>query len=303
MASKIFHTLLQRQIGMFVATFQEDSTSLFKNEHNKLIHPGEYGMYRERCFCALLDSVLTRDCALSDGFIFSARDNRSTQCDILVKNAMSMPLIDNGIAKFHPVEDIYAVIEMKSNLTKDELAITLQKLARVKMIGNDRTTRREIWETNPHAYDAIPTFLVCNRLLVSDLETLDFETIYEGIDRKYWHNAILSIEDGLYNYQYNKSQLPPYVSKKPPYISIPEGKDIGVECPQLTFRLKKETVTIDCTPSYITAQPADQYAHIIRFLSLITQAINLSVKYQFDSVKYINHNSSDKKDAQCQSDS
>lgn len=292
MASNIFLTLLKRQIDMFVTTFQNDSNSLFKNEQNSLIHPGEYGMYRERCFCSLLRSVLTRDCSLSDGFIFSAWDNCSTQCDILVKNAMSMPLIDNGIAKFHPVEDVYAVIEMKSNLKKDDLTSTLRKLAQVKMIGDDRTTRREIRESNPHAYDAIPTFLICNRLQISDLETLDFGTIYEGIDRKYWHNAILSIEDGLYNYQYTKAQLPPYVSNKSPYISVPEAMNIAAECPQLTFRLKKEPDVIDCTPSYIAAQPADQYAHIIRFLSLITQAINLSVKYQFDSVKYINHNRS-----------
>lgn len=293
MASKIFLTLLQRQIDIFVTTFQDDSTSLFKNDQNSLTHPGEYGMYRERCFCSLLRSVLTRDCSLSDGFIFSALDNRSTQCDILVKNAMSMPLMDNGIAKFHPVEDIYAVVEIKSNLTKDELTTTLQKLAQVKMIGNDRTTRREIWESNPLAYDAIPTFLVCNRLLISDLKTLNFDAIYEDIDRKYWHNAILSIENGLFSYRYNMSDLPPHLVKKYRHISVPEGIDIGIERSQLTFRLKHKPVVLNCTPSYIAAQPADKYAHIIRFLSLIAQAINLSVKYQFDSVKYINHNSSD----------
>ena len=294
MASKIFLTLLQRQIDMFVTTFQDDSTSLFKNDQNSLTHPGEYGMYRERCFCSLLRSVLTRDCSLSDGFIFSALDNRSTQCDILVKNAMSMPLMDNGIAKFHPVEDIYAVVEIKSNLTKDELTTTLQKLAQVKMIGNDRTTRREIWESNPLAYDAIPTFLVCNRLSISDLHALDFDAIYEGIDRKYWHNAILSIEDGLFSYRYNMSDLPPHVANKYHHISVPDGMDIGAVCPQLTFRLKNEPDDVlNCTPSYTAAQPANQYAHITRFLSLITQAIILSVKYQFDSVKYINHNRSD----------
>lgn len=294
MASRIFLTLLQRQIDMFVATFQDDSTSLFKNDQNTLIHPGEYGTYRERCFCSLLRSVLTRDCSLSDGFIFSAWDNRSTQCDILVKNAMSMPLTDNGIAKFHPVEDVYAVVEMKSSLTKEELKVTLRKLAEVKKIGDDRTTRREIRESNPHAYDAIPTFLVCNRLLISDLDALDFDAIYEGIDRKYWHNAILSVEDGLFDYQYSTYDLPSHVACTYQHIDIPGGMNIGAEGPQLMYRLKKETVVIDCKPKYISAQPTNQYAHIIQFLSIITRVIKLSVKYQFDSVKYIKHNYSKK---------
>lgn len=293
MANRIFLTLLQRQIGMFVATFQEDSTSLFKNEHNNLIHPGEYGMYRERCFCALLDSVLTRDCALSDGFIFSAQDSRSTQCDILVKNAMSMPLMDSGIAKFHPVEDVYAVVEMKSNLTNDELTTALRKLAYVKMIGDDRSTLRNIQESNPLAYDAIPTFLVCNKLEISDLKNLDFDAIYQGIDRKYWHNAILSIEDGLFCYCYSISDLPSRVAGTYCHISVPEGMEIGEARPQLVFQLQQEPVIHNCTPCYTAAKPADPYAHIMRFLTLITQIINLSVKYQFDSTKYINPSPSD----------
>ncbi len=291
MPSKIFLTLLQRQIDTFVATFQNDGTSLFKDGHNTLIHPGEYGVYRERCFCSLLRSVLTRDCSLSDGFIFSAQDNYSTQCDILVKNAMSMPLMDGGIAKFHPVEDVYAVVEMKSNLTKKELKDTLRKLAEVKMIGDDRTTRREIWETNPQAYDAIPTFLVCNR--IQNFQELNFDDIYEGIDRKYWHNAILSVEDGLFKYRYSPSDLPPDIAGVYESISYPADSVIASQYSQLLFRHNGKSIVHNCEADHIPARPDDKYAHIILFLSMITQVINLSVKYQFDSVKYAKFEYSD----------
>ena len=288
MASDIFLTLLKRQIDIFVATFQGDAIALFKNEQNTLIHPGEYGMYRERSFCALLRTILTRDCSLSDGFIFSAENNRSTQCDILIKDAMSMPLTDSGIAKFHPVEDVYAVVEMKSNLTKDELTTALRKLAQVKMIGDDRRTRRDFRKPDRLAYDAIPTFLVCNSLSVSDPGTLDFNEIYDGIDQKYWHNAILSVEDGLFFYHYQTSDLSSRV--KSIYHA---DEDIPTPFPQLTCLFDDGTDVLNCTPFYVPTEPTNKYTHIIRFLSHIAHAIGRSVKHQFDSVRYTKPHTSD----------
>lgn len=292
MGSEIFLTLLKRQIDIFVATFQNDATSLFKNEQNALIHPGEYGMYRERSFCALLRTVLTRDCSLSDGFIFSAENSLSTQCDILIKDALSMPLTDSGIAKFHPVEDVYAIVEMKSNLTKEELTTALRKLAQVKMIGDDRRTRRDFRKPDRLASDTIPTFLVCNKLTVSNLCTLDFSEIfseiYDGIDQKYWHNAILSVEDGLFFYHYQTSRLSSRVKS-----FYPPNEDIPTPFPQHTCLFDDGTDVLNCTPFYVPTEPTDKYAHIIQFLSHIAHTIDRSVKHQFDSVRYTKPYTSD----------
>lgn len=289
MSNKIYTTLLQRQIDTFVATFQDDGASLFKNEQDALIHPGEYGMYRERCFCTLLRAVLTRDCSLSDGFIFSSRHEQpTTQCDILVKNALSMPLTDSGIAKFHPVEDVYAVVEMKSNLTEKELTDTLRKLAEVKMIGDDRTNRVNYQEPLLPAFNTIPTFLVCNRLTFIKTHLPNFKSIYSGIDRKYWHNAILSIEDGLFLYRYRPSKLSEEETTahkretglcNDPYIPWP--------FPQVNYRFDPETVAYDAEPDYQPAVREDKYRHIMDFLSFSSHAIYLSEKYQFDSAEYL----------------
>lgn len=290
MSNKIYTTLLQRQIDTFVATFQDDGASLFKNEQNALIHPGEYGMYRERCFCTLLRAVLTRDCSLSDGFIFSSRHEQpTTQCDILVKNALSMPLTDSGIAKFHPVEDIYAVVEMKSNLTKKELTETLQKLAKVKMIGDDRKTRANYQKAVFPAFDAIPTFLVCNRLSFTAIESLDFDTIYNGVDRKYWHNAILSVEDGLFLYRYRPSDLSKEeAAAHERETGLDSNQYIPWPFPQVNYRSNPETAAYDSEPDYQPAVPEDKYRHIMDFLSFLSHAIYLSEKYQFDSAEYLN---------------
>ena len=213
-SSKIFTTLLQRQVNIFVATSQTDGNALFKDERNALIHPGEYGMYREQCFRELLQSFLTRNCKISDSFIISACDDHiTTQCDVLMRNAFSMPLTDSGIGKFHPAEDIYAVVEMKSNLTKATLKDALRKLAKVKMISDDRRNKVENQETRVLNHNLIPTFLVCNKFTFDKIEDLDLSEIYEGIDRKYWHNAILSVEDRLVLYRFGLTDLPPKTKK------------------------------------------------------------------------------------------
>ena len=46
MSNHIYKTLLQRQIDNFVDTYGQDSNILFKDKKGRLIHPGEYGMYR-----------------------------------------------------------------------------------------------------------------------------------------------------------------------------------------------------------------------------------------------------------------
>lgn len=60
MASKRFEQIFYRQISQFVGMFSEDSNSIFKDEKNKLIHPGEYGRYRENTSKQLLRMVLDK---------------------------------------------------------------------------------------------------------------------------------------------------------------------------------------------------------------------------------------------------
>ena len=54
MASKIFKQIFERQIAQFVGLYSEDSTAIFKDERDRLIHPGEYGRYREESCKELL---------------------------------------------------------------------------------------------------------------------------------------------------------------------------------------------------------------------------------------------------------
>ena len=289
MSSSIFTTMLKRQIDLFVATFQNDGNALFKNERNALIHPGEYGMYREQRFRALLQSFLTRDNAVSDGFIISSVDDHvTTQCDILVHNALAMPLTDGGLGKFYPVEDIHAVIEMKSNLDLPSLKEALRKLAKVKMIGDERQNPSNIKYADFLNHDTIPTYLVCNKLTIKDLKTIDFAAIYDGIDRKYWHNAILSVEDGVFSYAMYIKDMPN--SSRKLYESYNHKSPFGVyqyQFPQHIIRVGEEIETYNCRIDFDPANKAYKYDHIMLFLMLMKHAIDHQVKYYFDSSTYV----------------
>lgn len=289
MASQIFTTLLHRQIDLFVATFQDDSNSLFKDTNKLLIHPGEYGMYREQCFRNLLESFLPRNYRISDGFIISScDDHRTTQCDIIVQNANAMPLTDGGLGKFHPVEDVYAVVEMKSNLSFDEFKKALRKLAKVKMISDDRKNRDVNQDTRIQNYDSIATFLVCNKLTFSVDDSLHYESIYEGIERTYWHNAILSVEDGLLNYVINFDDLP--TGTKRGFEKVFAGtsaKGVSYQYALHKMVVGKNVETYNCVPHYFKADKNNKYRHITSFLALLRQAVQQEVKYNFDSLEYI----------------
>ena len=83
MASDIFRNLLEQKIDMFVSAFGEDANKFFKVD-NRLIHPLEYGMYKERCVRELLRYSLDKSEGISDGFLISTNNTISTQCDIII---------------------------------------------------------------------------------------------------------------------------------------------------------------------------------------------------------------------------
>ena len=207
MPSDIFKTLIEREIDIFAATFSQDSHSLFSDTNNRLIHPGEYGIYRERCLKNILQKTLPKNYNISDGFIITSQNSVSTQCDLLIHDSQVQPIIDNNLAKFFPVEDICGIIEVKSDLSKSDFTSALKKLANTKKLQDQKCTYTDPHNQNAFLnFDYIPSFLVCNKLKF-DATTINFEEIYNGIDRKYWHSMILSLDDGISTYHFKISNF------------------------------------------------------------------------------------------------
>ena len=54
--NQIYYNIIKRKIDLFLRTFITESETIFIQD-DALIHPGEYGMYRERCLKELLKNI------------------------------------------------------------------------------------------------------------------------------------------------------------------------------------------------------------------------------------------------------
>ena len=282
MPNKIFSTLLERQINQFIETYQKDSNIIFKDFNNTLIHPGEYGMYREQCFKNLLRMVLPREYDILEGFIISSSEKYSvtTQCDILIKNAFSIPLSNGNLGKFYPAEDIYGIIEIKSDLDNAQLEEALRKMATVKRISDYRKNKKVVF-SSAFSYDTIPSFLVCNKLKTGK-QPIDFDKIYAGFERKYWHNAILSVENGVSAYLFKVNELPHKVKELFTTIFNPNG-GCCFPFPQIIY----QNQLCNFKKLNFSENSQNKYEYIEQFLEMIIQAVQIACKYEFDGIEYL----------------
>lgn len=204
----IFTKLIQTKIENFVYEYNNISREIFVDEEGTLIHPGEFGMYREKIVSELLKPFLPSKLAVGTGFIITNQNNISTQCDIIIYDKENTPIIENGEQRFFPIESVVGVIEVKSVLTKQELKKSLQKLAKIKKL------RFDIAPNNPYVFskgdstgfdpknnlrDQIATFLICENFnfKYESINTDIFSDIYEDVDKSLYHNMVLSLKDGV----------------------------------------------------------------------------------------------------------
>ena len=165
MASQRVKTIFDREIQQFVGYFVEDAKGLFKNEKNGLIHPGEFGKYREEACKKILRLVLNNAVSIDDGFVITSDDNITKQCDIIIYNSRVSPIITDGISKMFPAEEVRLVGEVKSILSKNDYIQALRKLAENKKVileGRKGFDKNYIFQNK--VYDTIGTFLICSKL-------------------------------------------------------------------------------------------------------------------------------------------
>ncbi|MEN6453333.1 MAG: DUF6602 domain-containing protein [Prolixibacteraceae bacterium] len=211
MSNKIFQSILDEKIENFRLAFGQTSKELFWNEEEKkLIHPDEFGMYRESVCKDFLRLLTPRRLEIASGFLINDSEEISTQCDIIIYDAQSTALIENSDRqKFFPVETTVGIGEIKSNLSISDFRIALNKLAKNKIMREKMKTpvsikRESLGEFSPSSYhyDSIFSFLICKKLDFN-IESLcnDLNSYYDS-DIKPWqrHNLILSIENGLFAY-------------------------------------------------------------------------------------------------------
>ena len=283
MASDILKKIIEQKIDIFAGTFGEDASNIFTRD-NKLFHPLEYGMYRERCAKELLSFVSNKSVGISDGFLITSKNSVSTQCDIVMYDKDTIPLVDNGIAHFYPVEIVKGIGEVKSTLSKVEFSKALVKLAKNKSLYQERKGKLKSEAGRFSEYNEIFSFLICNKLSF-DITKINFDEVYKDVtDVRHRHNVILSLQDGVLIYTLNFSDLP--VNQKKLFIN--KGGNIKANPAIWNYpHHTEDDESYICSNNFIKINYEDKYKHIMHFLIIIKGLLENEYEYDFDFVEYL----------------
>lgn len=220
MSINIFEKLLIEKLDNFKSAFMNTSEEVFFDNEGKLIHPGEFGRYRESICKDFFKFIIPTRLEIGQGFLINTFGDVSHQCDVVIYDPKSTPLLESSERQFfYPVETVAAVGEIKSILSKSQFKETINKLANVKIlrekIKNPVIIKKEhlgSYNTDMDPYDQIFTFIICKKLNfdISNLAS-EINTMYDSsISYRHRHNLILSIEDGLLAYYDNNGKTMMY---------------------------------------------------------------------------------------------
>jgi hypothetical protein len=213
--------LLNIQIESFVNIYNT-STAIFENlgNKNKLLHSGEYGVYRENAVKKMLEFALPIKYGVSSGFIINSHNETSTQCDIVVHEINETPLIEaDEMTRFFPVESVSSIGEIKSDLTQKQLVEAVIKLSKNKSlfkVGEDYLKYDKKFDKEL-PQNTMYSFLICN-----EIKALNHKKLFSDLDEAYIdnnisdhhrHNIIVSIKNGVLTYEIPDDRFEPLALK------------------------------------------------------------------------------------------
>jgi hypothetical protein len=217
--NRIYVSLIDAQLRAFASDFRDTARNVFYDENTaRLIHPGEFGGFRESLVRDLLLRSLPESYGVSQGFIISPEGDVSSQCDIVVYSRAYAPVIQSPEQqRFFPVESVVAVGEVKSILPRAKLQEACVKLSRVKeMRANLRapaigfSVHKTIgpYSAREHLLDQIATFIVADQVQGSlkDIQA----AVNNASAPPFRVNIILSIDRWCSSYQDLKGIFWPY---------------------------------------------------------------------------------------------
>lgn len=226
----MFSALLREKVDVFRAAFTSTTRQTFVDPTTgKLRHAGEFGAYREALLRDFLRLCVPARLDIGNGFLINAFDEVSTQTDVVIYDKSAVPRVEsNELQRFFPVEGICAVGEVKSRLTKSDLADALNKLARVKATADkvsseipmfrDQSIANARFSRENCPYDQLVSFLVCESFGFdhTSLPSEVADWYDEDIKPHHRHNMVLSISDGLLLYAdaNNKSWIYPATARQ-----------------------------------------------------------------------------------------
>ena len=207
MSSSVLQALTAERIERLKLSFSSSRSAFWDEEKKKLLHAGEYGVYRERAVQELLRLYIPGELEIGTGFVITSKGSVSTQCDLIVYDASKTPrIVTDSHQAFFPVESVLAVGEVKSDIdSANELNEHLEKLAAIKKLREEianpspyRSYKNEGFMPHVKPFDQMFTFLICNKLKFHPkASNISYSA---DIEPRFQHNVVISIQDGGYFY-------------------------------------------------------------------------------------------------------
>ena len=252
-------------------------------DEGKLYHPGEFGRFRERLSSKLFKTILTQNLEIKEGFIISKDNHKSTQCDLIIYDKINTPVFKTEDNFFVPIETVVGIGEIKSTLSKTQFKEALLKLsenkkirdhadgARININQNNDFNPQEEWSDN------IFSFLICKKLDF-DINTVNFDEIYDETELRFRHNLILSVEDGLFYYYLNFDMF--NETKKILYLKngLNPKKEMYIGSP-IFWGTK-------CKSEILSASTKSENIHIKEFIAEVHYLLNHTARLHVDIRQY-----------------
>ena len=123
------------------------------------------------------------------------------------------------------------------------------------------------------------------------ISAINFEDVYSTIPRKYWHNAILSIDDGLASYSFNFNDFPESTKmKNSQFGGNLNHRSPFWHSPYIWEPASNRTEIYETKTAYTTA---NNNKHIPLFLMLIGQYLKKVRMPNFDIINYLDLGATD----------
>lgn len=113
----------------------------FDSIHSQIRHLGERGGEREQGLKSFLETYLPSRYTVSNGEIVDDSGETSRQCDLVIYDKSNCPLLLAGKEyRVFPAEPVFAVVEVKSVLTSEELRDAVEKIRAAKRLTRENGT-------------------------------------------------------------------------------------------------------------------------------------------------------------------
>ena len=123
-----------------VRNHAKNVTNNLKNS-NLFDHMGNRGLAREEVIEQFLRPLLPKCYGLGKGEVFSANGDTSKQIDIVIyDDIFSVVFFKEQDVQLFPCESVFGTIEVKSNLTAEELGRSIENIRSVKKLARNRST-------------------------------------------------------------------------------------------------------------------------------------------------------------------